>query len=68
LLAGDDDTVAAFGTLGLSEHRGTASMGILLAISLAAAVAMIFALTPTLIGLSRRRRNTAKDEIFAKTV
>jgi hypothetical protein len=64
LLAGDDDTVAAFGTLGLSEHRGTASMGILLTISLAAAVAMIFAL----IGLSRRRRNTAKDETFAKTV
>ncbi|MCH8168741.1 MAG: MMPL family transporter [Proteobacteria bacterium] len=48
-------TIAAFGTLGLSEHRGTASMGILLAISLAAAVAMIFALTPTLAGLSRRR-------------
>ena len=48
-------TIAAFGTLGLSEHRGTASMGILLAISLAAAVAMIFALTPTLVRLARRR-------------
>jgi hypothetical protein len=48
-------TIAAFGTLGLSEHRGTASMGILLAISLAAAVIMIFALTPALIRLSRRR-------------
>ena len=48
-------TIAAFGTLGLSEHRGTASMGILLAISLAAAVAMIFALTPTLVRLSQRR-------------
>ncbi len=47
-------TIAAFGTLGLSEHRGTASMGILLAISLAAAVAMIFALTPALIRLARR--------------
>ncbi|MCH8952923.1 MAG: MMPL family transporter, partial [Proteobacteria bacterium] len=50
-------TIAAFGTLGLSEHRGTASMGILLAIALAAAVAMIFALTPTLAGLSRRHAN-----------
>ncbi|MEE8454330.1 MAG: hypothetical protein V3R90_06160, partial [Limibaculum sp.] len=48
-------TIAAFGTLGLSEHRGTASMGILLAISLAAAVAMIFALTPTLVRLAQRR-------------
>ncbi|MHA1527493.1 MAG: MMPL family transporter [Alphaproteobacteria bacterium] len=48
-------TSAAFGTLGLSEHRGTASMGILLAISLAAAAAMIFALTPALARLARRR-------------
>ncbi|MFQ5350985.1 MAG: hypothetical protein ACE5EG_11130, partial [Thermoanaerobaculia bacterium] len=48
-------TIAAFGTLGLSEHRGTASMGILLAISLAAAVVMIFALTPALVRLARRR-------------
>jgi hypothetical protein len=49
-------TIAAFGTLGLSEHRGTASMGILLAISLAAAVGMIFTLTPTLARLTRRRK------------
>jgi hypothetical protein len=48
-------TIAAFGTLGLSEHRGTASMGILLAIALAAVVAMTFALTPTLVRLARRR-------------
>ncbi len=48
-------TIDAFGTLGLYEHRGTASMGILLAISLAAAVAMIFALTPTLVRLAQRR-------------
>jgi predicted RND superfamily exporter protein len=49
-------TIAAFGTLGLSEHRGTASMGILLAISLAFAVAMIFTLTPALVRLARRER------------
>jgi hopanoid biosynthesis associated RND transporter like protein HpnN len=48
-------TVAAFGTLGLSEHPGTASMGILLAISLAAAVGMIFALTPALVRLLCQR-------------
>jgi len=48
-------TIAAFGTLGLSEHRGTASMGIMLAISLCAAVVMIFALTPALVRLLTRR-------------
>jgi predicted RND superfamily exporter protein len=47
-------SIAAFGTLGLSEHRGTASMGILLATSRAAAVGMIFALTPALVRLSKR--------------
>jgi hopanoid biosynthesis associated RND transporter like protein HpnN len=48
-------TIAAFGTLGLSEHRGTASMGIMLAISLSAAVVMIFALTSALVRLLTRR-------------
>ena len=48
-------TIAAFGTLGLSEHRGTASMGIMLAISLTAAVVMIFALIPTLVRLLTQR-------------
>lgn len=48
-------TVAAFGTLGVSEHRGIASMGILLAISIAAAVGMTFNLTPWLIHAARRR-------------
>jgi hopanoid biosynthesis associated RND transporter like protein HpnN len=47
-------TIAAFGTLGLSEHRGTASMGILLALSLAFAIAMIFALTPAIARLTSR--------------
>ena len=48
-------TVAAFGTLGLSQHPGTASMGILLAVAVAAAVGMTFALTPFLVRLARRR-------------
>lgn len=45
-------TIAAFGTLGLSDHRGTASMGILLAIGLSATVAMTFILTPPLARLA----------------
>jgi len=48
-------TIGAFATLGLSEHRGTASMGIMLAIALVAAVAMAFALTPALIRIARAR-------------
>lgn len=48
-------TIAAFGTLGLSDHRGTASMGILLAIGLCATVVMCFALTPPLARMIRGR-------------
>ncbi|MEL6220838.1 MAG: MMPL family transporter, partial [Pseudomonadota bacterium] len=46
-------TIGAFATLALSDHRGTASMGTLLAIALVAAVAMAFALTPWLVRLAR---------------
>ena len=42
-------TMAAFGTLALSDHQGTASMGILLAISMCASVGAVLALTPALI-------------------
>lgn len=48
-------TVGAFATLGLSEHRGTASMGIMLAIALIAAVIMAFALTPALVRMATSR-------------
>ncbi|MEM7505176.1 MAG: MMPL family transporter [Pseudomonadota bacterium] len=48
-------TIAAFGTLGLSDHRGTASMGILLAIGLCATVIMCFALTPPLARMIHRK-------------
>ncbi|MEM6905722.1 MAG: hypothetical protein AAF568_07490, partial [Pseudomonadota bacterium] len=51
-------TIAAFGTLGLSDHRGTASMGVLLAIGLAATVLMSFALTPR---LTRIRTSSARS-------
>ncbi|MEM6624023.1 MAG: MMPL family transporter [Pseudomonadota bacterium] len=47
-------TMAAFGTLALSDHRGTASMGALLAISMTAAICAILTLTPALIRWSRR--------------
>ena len=48
-------TVAAFGTLALSDHRGTASMGVLLAVSVASAVICVMALTPTVIRWTRNR-------------
>ncbi len=48
VLASALTTIGAFATLALSEHRGTASMGLLLAVAVAAAVAMTFALTPAL--------------------
>ena len=47
-------TIAAFGTLALSDHRGTASMGILLTIAMFAAVVCIMALTPTVVRWTRR--------------
>jgi hypothetical protein len=53
-------TIGAFATLALSEHRGTASMGVMLAIALLAAVLMAFAVTPALVngaGLGGRRRS-----------
>ncbi|MEM7189000.1 MAG: MMPL family transporter [Pseudomonadota bacterium] len=39
-------TVAAFGTLALSAHRGTASMGILLAVGVTLTVVTVLILTP----------------------
>lgn len=43
-------SIAAFGTLALSPHPGTASMGLMLTVALTAAMAMIFALTPAIMG------------------
>jgi len=48
-------TVAAFGTLALSDHRGTASMGIMLGIAMLATVVSVLALTPAMIRWARRR-------------
>jgi predicted RND superfamily exporter protein len=44
-------TAAAFGSLALSDHPGTASMGLLLMVALVAAVLAAFALTPAVIAL-----------------
>ncbi|MBK0397730.1 MMPL family transporter [Limibaculum sp. M0105] len=54
VLASALTTIAAFGTLALSDHRGTASMGLMLTIAMAVSVAMIFALTPWIVRLGRR--------------
>ena len=43
-------TLASFGSLSLSEHPGTASMGLLLMISLACALFAVFLVLPALIG------------------
>lgn len=47
-------TVAAFGTLAISEHRGTASMGLMLAVGLAAALFAVLSTTPSLIRVAQR--------------
>lgn len=41
-------TIAAFGTLSLSDHKGTASMGVLLSISVVSAVGAVLGLTPAI--------------------
>src|SRR5690606_38088795 len=48
-------TIAAFGTLALSDHRGTASMGVLLAVALLAAVGSVLGLTPAIMRWMSRR-------------
>ncbi len=44
-------TIAAFATLSLSDHKGTASMGIMLAIAISLTLACSLLLTPVLIDL-----------------
>ncbi|MEM1385402.1 MAG: MMPL family transporter [Pseudomonadota bacterium] len=53
VLASALTTIGAFGTLALSDHPGTASMGFMLAVALGASVVAVFALTPPLVRLSR---------------
>ncbi len=62
VLASAATTVGAFATLALSDHRGTASMGLLLAIAVTAAVAMAFTLTPATLRRLRPTRRPATPE------
>lgn len=62
-------TIAAFGSLALSEHRGTSSMGVMLAVGLGAALFAVLTLTPLLVRLAfaqeadlRARTETAGRE------
>ncbi len=52
-------TVAAFGTLAISDHRGTQSMGVLLSVSVIAAVGAVLGLTPALMRWAARLRRKA---------
>src|SRR5690606_8514548 len=49
-------TIASFGSLMLSPHRGTASMGELLSIAIAATLACTFFLLPAAFRLGSKRR------------
>ncbi len=49
-------TVAAFGTLTISDHQGTASMGILLTLAISLTLVSVMTLTPTLIAWTSRNR------------
>ncbi len=53
-------TIAAFGTLGFSDHRGTASMGILLTVALTATLVASFTLTPAILALGARVRRPGR--------
>lgn len=48
-------TMASFGSLGLSHHPGTASMGVLLAIAIAASVACTLLVLPAILVLTDNR-------------
>jgi hypothetical protein len=49
-------TIVAFGTLAISDHQGTASMGILLTISIGLTLISVLVLTPALIQWTSRNR------------
>jgi hopanoid biosynthesis associated RND transporter like protein HpnN len=49
-------TIGSFGTLAVSSHRGTASMGELLTISIALTLACTLVVLPAMLSLLRRRR------------
>ena len=52
-------TIASFGALALSAHRGTASMGILLTMAIGLSLLTTLVVLPALLGLGARSGNTA---------
>ncbi|GAB4574736.1 MAG: MMPL family transporter [Rhodothalassiaceae bacterium] len=54
-------TIATFGTLALSSHRGTASMGIMLAIAIMATLLATLVLLPALLALFNGRKPESGD-------
>ena len=49
-------TIGSFGTLAISSHRGTSSMGLLLTITIGLTLACTLIVLPAMLALSRRRR------------
>lgn len=49
-------TVASFGSLGVSEHRGTAGMGLLLTLAIALSLLCTLVVLPSLLHVLQRRR------------
>lgn len=60
-------TILAFGTLALSDHWGTASMGILLTVAILATLLCVLVLTPALISWAGRNRS-ALDGNGSRTI
>jgi predicted RND superfamily exporter protein len=60
-------TATAFGSLWLSSHPGTSSMGKLLALSLACTLAAAVLFQPALMGPPRENKTEGKDKTESKT-
>lgn len=56
-------TMASFGSLALSNHPGTASMGVLLTIAIAASVACTLLVLPAILVLTNKRAGRTEDAI-----
>jgi len=54
-------TIAAFASLGLSDHRGTASMGYLLTLAIGCTLVSTIVLTPILLDWFQRGRKTSAE-------
>ena len=57
-------TMASFGSLGLSNHPGTASMGVLLTIAIAASVSCTLLILPAILVLTNKQAAQAKEAVL----